>query len=202
MPSRGQGLSALRRPRKVSRRQARAARAELAAGGLSHRDQRRVRSILRTWDTVAGRRKRELRHTALAVIGGVVAMAVVGAAFAFGPAIDAARGQGTRGTFTVGYQTCSSRTGCSWVGTFQSPGGEVVPDVAYGGRLPVGTQPGTSIPAIDPGGSHEVYALHGSHTWVFDLLLMVILGAAVAFTLWISPIGLGKGEMRRRPRAA
>jgi hypothetical protein len=179
------------RPGRVSRRQARAARGELAVGGLSHREQRRLRSITRTRDIADRRRKQDVRHTAVAVIGGVIAMAVVGAAFALGPAIDAARGEGTSGTFTVSYQQCSRRVGCTWVGTFQSTGGEVVPDVAYDGSLPARALAGARVLAIYAGGS-QVYARHSSHAWLFDLVLMVLIGTAVAVLLWISPIGLGK----------
>ena len=39
---------------KVSRRQAREAREQLAAGGLSHQERRRLRSLIRARDAVAG----------------------------------------------------------------------------------------------------------------------------------------------------
>ena len=195
MPSRDQRAATSARPGNVSRQQARVARAKLAAGGLSHQEQRRLRSTSRARDRVARRRGLEARHTGLALIGGVVAMAVVAVAFALGPAIDAARGQGTDGIFTADYLSCSVRVGCQWVGTFQSPAGEVLPDVAYNGSLPDGARPGMSVPAIYTGASHRVYAPHGSHVWLFDLLLVVFVGCAVAAALWISPIGLRKQEM-------
>jgi hypothetical protein len=50
-------------------------------------------------------------------------------------------------------------------------------------------------PATDAGG-HQVYARHGSHVWVWDVLLVLVAGGAVALALWVSPVGL------RRRRAA
>jgi hypothetical protein len=138
----------------------------------------------------ARRRRLELRHTAIAVVGAVVAMAVVAISSGLVPAIAAARGQGMSGTFVVGYENCSVRYGCTWVGTFQASNGLEVPDVAYKGSLPPGTGQGQRIPARYPGGSSQVFALHGSHNWVMDLLLMIFVGAAVAAALWISPLGM------------
>ena len=136
------------------------------------------------------RRRLERRHTAIAVVGAVAAMAVVAISSGLVPAIAAARGQGISGTFVVGYQNCSVRYGCTWVGTFQGNNGLEVPDVAYKGSLPAGTGQGQRIPARYPDGSSQVYALHGSHSWVMDLLLVIFVGAAVAAALWISPVGM------------
>lgn len=116
-------------------------------------------------------------------------MAVVGVSFGLVPAITAARGEGTSGTFIVGYQNCSPRYGCTWIGTFEARNGVSVPDVAYEGSLPAGIGPGQRIPARHPGGSSQVFAVHGSHTWLMDLLIVVGAGLAVAAALWISPLG-------------
>ncbi|MGO9143624.1 MAG: hypothetical protein ACLP70_19615, partial [Streptosporangiaceae bacterium] len=53
--------------------------------------------------------------------------------------------------------------------------------------LPAGTPSGTAIPAIYPGGS-RVFARSGSHVWIEDALLMVLVGAAAGAALWISPL--------------
>ena len=167
MPTRGQRAGRDASLARVSRRQARAARGK---------------------EEAARRRRLERRHTVIVVVGAVAAMAVVGASFGLVPAIAAARGQGLSGTFVVGYQTCSARYGCTWIGTFEARNGVAVPDVAYEGSLPAGAGPGQSVPARYPGAS-QVYALHGSRTWVMDLLLAIGAGVAVAVALWISPLG-------------
>jgi hypothetical protein len=177
------------RSAKVSRRQAQAARAELGADGLSHQERRRLRAITRVWDEAARRRRLERRHNVIVVIGAVAAMAVVGLSFGLVPAIAAAVGQGTSGTFVVSHLTCSPRYGCTWVGTFVAGNGVAFPDVAYEGSLPAGTGQGQRIPARHTGGSNLVFGLHGSHTWIMDLLLVIGVGLAVAAALWISPLG-------------
>jgi hypothetical protein len=183
-------------PGPVSWRQARAARSKLAAGGLSRLDERRLRAIIRMRDKTARRRSLVTRRTGLAVAAGVAVMALIAAAFALGPAIAAARGQGER-------QVCWR--GCAWVGSFEAASGRVIPDVVYNGSLPSGAQPGTAIPAVDPGGSNQVFPRHGSHVWLADLLLVVLVGGAAGIALWISPIGLSRQrrrEIRRDARAA
>jgi hypothetical protein len=174
---------------KASRRQASEARQQLAAGGLSHQDRRRLRSVIRARGETARRRRLEFRHVIIAVAATVAAMLVIAASVGLVSAIEAARGQGTTGTFVVGYSSCSGRTGCLWVGTFRSPGGGTVPDVAYEGALPANPSPGSSFPAVEPGGSHRVYPPH-SLRWVTDLLATVLVGGAVGFVLWVSPLGL------------
>lgn len=125
--------------------------------------------------------------------GAIAAMAVVAAALGLVPAIEAASGQGTAGTFVVGSQVCvNHRGGCGWSGTFQSPDGVTVQHVTYDGTLPANAGGGSSIPAIEPAGaSHIVYPPHGSGAWIDDLVLMVLVGGVVGFLLWISPLGLG-----------
>jgi hypothetical protein len=83
------------------------------------------------------------------------------------------------------------------VGTFESAGSQPI-QVDYQGSLPAGADPGTSVPAIHPGGSSYVFAPHGSHARIPDLLLVVVIGAVVALVLWISPISLSR---RRKSRA-
>lgn len=149
-------------------------------------------------DRAAARQRRHLRlsHDAIVLAGALAAMAIVAVAFAIGPAISAARSDGTSGWFTNAYQQCLRRVGCSWVGTFVSEGGhQVVPGVTYDGSLPAGTTPSARIPAIYPG-LHAVFPPHGSYYWIPAILLMVLVGGAVALFLWISP--LGSGPVRAR----
>jgi len=172
-------------PAQVSWRQARQARARLAAGGLEHREQRRLLAICHAREEAARRGTLRLQHIGIAVAGAIAAMAVIAAAFGLWPAIEAARGQGTSGSFIVGYESCSR--GCTWVGSFRPGSGPVIPAVTYNGFLPVSTPAGTSIPASYLGGS-RAFARHGSHVWIEDALLMVLVGAAAGAALWISPI--------------
>ncbi len=191
MGSRSQGSRTSARSPQVSRRQAQQAREELAAGGLSHQERRRLRAVLRS-RAIAGRKRRgRLRRLAIVVVGAIVAMAITAASFGLIPAIEAARGGGVTGSFVVGNRVCSSKTGCQWAGTFYGAHGDVIPGLAYGGVLPAGDGPGSAIAARYPGGTDQVYALHGSHTWVFDLLITLVVGAAAGAALWVSPLGDG-----------
>jgi hypothetical protein len=122
-------------------------------------------------------------------------MAVVAALVGLVSAIEASSGQGAAGTFVLGNRPCiSHRGGCAWSGTFRSRDGGTVRHVAYDGTLPADAAGGSSVPAIEPGGSHIVYPPHGSHAWVSDLLLMVLIGSIVGSLLWILPVGLGERE--------
>jgi hypothetical protein len=175
----------------VSRRLARLARAQLAAGGLSHRQQRLFRAVLRERMIAVRQRRRRLRRVTIAVVGAIAAMAITGLSFGLVPAIEAARGEGITGSFVVSQEVCSSRGGCQWVGTFQAGDRAPVAGLAYGGSLPAGDGPGSSILVRYPGSSDQVYAVHASHTWVFDLLITLAIGMAVGAALWISPLGAG-----------
>ncbi len=125
----------------------------------------------------------------------MAAMAITAASFGLIPAIDAARGGGVTGSFVVSHRVCSSRTGCQWAGTFTGDNGQAIAGLAYGGIVPAGDGPGSTIAVRYPGGSAEVYALRGSHTWVPDLLITLVVGAAAGAALWITPLG----DDRRNP---
>jgi hypothetical protein len=178
----------------VNRRQAQQARAELAAGGLSHQERRRLRAVLRSRAIAGQKRRGHRRHLAIVAVGAIVAMVIAAASFGLIPAIEAAQGGGVTGSFVVSDRVCSSKTGCQWVGTFNGPHGDVVTGLAYGGVLPAGDGPGSTIAVRYPGGTDQVYALHGSHTWVFDLLITLVIGAAVGAALWVSPLGDGRRD--------
>jgi len=143
------------------------------------------------WEDAARRRRREFRHLVIVAAGAIAAMAVVAGAVGLVPAIEAASGQGTAGTFIVGNQPCFLRRGgCAWSGMFRWPDGATVQHVSYDGTLPAGAGGGSSIPAIYPGGAaHVVYPPHGSRAWLSDLLMMVLIGGLAGFLLWLSPLG-------------
>jgi hypothetical protein len=188
MPSPGKQSRSSARRVKVSRREFMLARAELAAGGLSHHDERRLRTIEHNWELASLHRHQAFRHLVITLIGVVATMVVVGAAFGIVPAIEAASGDGAAGTFVVSNQVCVRRAGCTWLGTFESPG-QVVPRVMYEGVLPVSAGPGSRFPARYPG-DNRAYARHGTHTWAWDVLYMVVISGAVGFLLWVSPLGM------------
>jgi hypothetical protein len=189
MSSRRQHRGTPARPQELSRRQAQQARAELAAGGLSHQERRRLRRLLQLRADAARRQRGRLRHLAIVATGAVVAMAIAALSFGLVPAIEAAVGGGATGSFVVSHRVCSAKVGCQWVGTFTAANGTVTSGLGYGGLLPGGDGPGSTIAVRYAGGTDQVYALHGSHTWVFDLLITLVIGAAAGGALWISPLG-------------
>jgi hypothetical protein len=189
MGSRSQRTGAPARRRQASRRPAEQAREEPDADGLSRQERRSKRAVLRSRADAARRRRGRRRHLTIAVVGAVAAMAITALSFGLGPAIDAATGGGVTGSFVVSHRVCSAKTGCQWVGTFRGSDGEVIGGLAYGGLLPAGDGPGSVIAVRYPGGTDQVYALRGSHTWVFDLLITLVIGGAVGAALWISPLG-------------
>ena len=130
MPDQHQHHDPHARQQKVTRSRAHQAREQLAAGGLSHQERRQLRAVTRVRDMVARRRRTEFRHVIIVAAGAIAAMAIVAAASGLIPAIEAAGGQGTAGTFVVGNQACLPRRGgCAWSGTFQSPGGGLIQHV-------------------------------------------------------------------------
>jgi hypothetical protein len=177
---------------KARRRAARLAHAELDAGGLPNHDQRRLEAITGTRQQTSRRRRPEFRHFTIAVLSGVAVMAVTGAALGLVPAIEAAGGNGTIGTFVVSSQPCLLRRGgCEYTGTFEAPGGEAVSHVAYMGSLPAGAGGGSRIPARYAG-DQQAYPMRGSRTWAVDLVFMLLIGSVVGFLVWLLPVGLGQ----------
>jgi hypothetical protein len=174
----------------ASHRQAQQAQAQLAAGGLSHAEQRRLHAVLQAREESSRRRRRHQKRLVIVLTGAIAAMAIGAVAFGLIPAIDAALGGGVTGKFTVQNQVCVRRAGCQWVGTFQPRKGSAIAGLAYGGTMPDSDGPGSVIPARHPAGKY-VYALHGTHTWVQDLLITLVIGTAVGFLIWVSPLGAG-----------
>jgi hypothetical protein len=197
MSSRSQRSGAPARPTKVSRRQVQEARAELAAGGLSHDERRRLHSIIRVREKTERLRSGKRRHMVIVVAGALVAMAVVAVTSGLIPVIAAASGHGTDGSFVFGYQRCSMVGGrgtiCMWVGSFQGRNGVTIKDVTYAGNL-YAAAPQQRIAARYFSG--QAYPAQGSHTWLTGILLVIFVGAIVAAFLWLTPLGT-----RRRSRS-
>jgi hypothetical protein len=77
----------------------------------------------------------------------------------------------------------------------------VLPNVTYQGDLAMDTIPGTRIPARYTG-YHQAYALRSSHTWAWDALIMLLIGGAVGFLLWLTPVGMGQRSDTTDPHGA
>jgi len=174
---------------KARRRAARLAHAEPDAGGLPNHDERRAQGITGTQKQTSRARRPEFRHVLITVVIAVAVMAVAGAALGLVPAIEAADGNGTIGTFSVGSQLCiPHRGGCAYTGTFRAPDGTEVSHVAYEGSLPAGA---SSFPARYTG-YQQAYPLDGSRGWAVDLMFMILIGGVVSFLVWLLPVGLGQ----------
>jgi hypothetical protein len=187
------------RKRKVGKKQADEARQQLAAGGgLSHQERRQLRSVANARDALARRRRGEFRHIVIIAAGALAGMAIVGAALGLPAALEASSGEGMAGTFIVENQPpcLNHRVGCLPAGIFRSKNGVTIQHVGFAGTLPSFAPPGTSIPAVDPGGSNTAYPPRDSATWVHDVLWMVLVGTIVGSLLWLFPIGTSERELR------
>lgn len=191
MASRIQRSGSSARPAKVGRRQAQEARAELAAGGLSHDERRRLHSIIRVREEAESRGSGRRRHGVIVVSGALVVMAVVAATSGLIPAIATASGHGTNGFFVLGHQRCSLATGrtsmCMWVGSFQERNGVTIGNVTYAGKMPATVAPAQRIAARYYSG--QAYPRQGSHAWLTGIVLVIFVGAVVAAFLWLTPLG-------------
>ncbi len=174
----------------VSRRQAQEAHARLAAEGLSHQERRRLHAVVQAREESARLWRQRLKHLAIVAACAIAVMAIVGAVSGLPSAVDAAMGKGVTGSFTLSRSVCVHKGPCEWLGTFQPRDGSAASNLAYGGTLPAADGPGSVVAARYPGGSY-VYAVRGTHTWVLDLLLMLLVGAIVGFFVWLSPLGTG-----------
>lgn len=156
---------------------------------------REIRRAYRRWQRThrASRLKRfDLGRIRIAV--GVVALAaLIGASINIWPAIQVARGVGTRGVWIATHQVCG-QSGCGWLGEFRLLDGKVLLAHAdFAGSLPQ-VAVGTAIPARYPGASDFVYPLRGSHRWVVLLIVMI---ASVAILIWLCSHFM-VGYIRRR----
>jgi hypothetical protein len=132
------------------------------------------------------------RHSAFSVT-----LATAAAAFLLllsvpnlGPALRAARAEGTAGTFTAGRTTCVLHLGhqsCSWYGTFRSAAGVRTGIILYGAGKDA-LRPGERLAAVDVGRPGRVYA-GPSREWVATAL-MLLAGAVLLVPLGRRVIGL------------
>ncbi|MEU4565870.1 hypothetical protein [Micromonospora sp. NPDC023956] len=111
----------------------------------------------------------------LALLGLALAVPDVAAAW------RARSGDGTSGTFTARYETCSRN--CTWHGDFV-PDGDGAPRndvIVYDG--PDGLTPGATVAARDTGARRGVFAAQGGSTWLLFTGLAV--GGALAAIGWV-----------------
>jgi membrane protein implicated in regulation of membrane protease activity len=181
---------------RISWREASAARGKLTGGYLLTPEERLC--LLRICQARWRYTDRLYRRAFVGFIGFFSAGLLAIGALGLGPAIRAARGEGTRGVFTARTLSCD-RT-CSWTGTFTAGNRQVWPDVMYDGALPPATHPGSIVPALYPGGSNDVFAVRGSTAWRIYAVLMPAASAGVLASLWFGPIRYLR--LRRNDRSA
>jgi hypothetical protein len=96
-----------------------------------------------------------------------------------GPALRAAHGDGTRGTWIAEQCTGGKSGECAWYGEFVLPNGTVaLPYVKYAGTVTPGYT-GQTLPALDSGATDEVYPVGGTDRWILDVLGVVAGGLAL-----------------------
>jgi hypothetical protein len=95
-----------------------------------------------------------------------------------GPALRAARGAGTRGTWVA--EQCDGSPGeCTWYGEFVLPDGTIAQrHVEYTGTVTPGYA-GQTLPALDSGADGEVYPVSGTDRWINDVIGVTAGGLAL-----------------------
>jgi len=123
----------------------------------------------------------------LCLVGLLSVIALTVSLLRLGPAIDAARGDGVRGVFLAQALSCSKS--CQWAGTFTSAD-QIVHGVVYEDSLPPSTHPGSTVPALYPGGPDlkAVFAVRGSTAWIAYVVLLFGGAIALSASLWRGPI--------------
>ncbi|RBQ17450.1 hypothetical protein DP939_23955 [Spongiactinospora rosea] len=113
-----------------------------------------------------------------------------------GPALAAARGDGTPGTFTAAQVECISHPGheqCTWMGEFRSDDGTVRrAGIGFYGSDRAMFAPGRHSRAFDTGRPGHVYGPGGSNEWIVVALLMA---AGAALAAW--PLVRRRGRARQ-----
>jgi hypothetical protein len=132
------------------------------------------------------------------IVWGASLIAAVGigvlAALYLAPALRAANGEGTHGTW-VAQRCVAARGSCTWSGEFLRADGTVVlAHARYTGDL-TGVHPGWRTPALDSGASDEVYPAHGSTRWEHD-----VIGLAASFAAVVALLARAYAVRRRRRR--
>ncbi len=130
------------------------------------------------------------------LIGAASVLVLLASVLGLGPALRAARGEGVRGEFTAQTLTCGKI--CMWTGIFTSDTGQVLTDVSYDDKLSAGTRPGSVVPALYPGGSSEVFAVHDSVAWHLYLVFIPLGVAGLIGSLWLGPIAYLRRKSGKR----
>lgn len=106
------------------------------------------------------------------VIGLLSLLLLFGTATHIGPAIRAGLHDGTRGEWVATGKKCA-HSACLWEGKFVSGGRVLLTGAQYEGQMPQVVHAGTSVAALDTGGS-TVFPANGSDLWISLLVAMVI----------------------------
>lgn len=117
-----------------------------------------------------------------------------------GPAIDAAHGTGTVGTFHVTSRLCKNSHNCTLRGNFASDNGLIKRmDVRWLDGATAKVNVGDDLRALDAGDRAGVFRPTGSHEWILILSLILFGGLlAVGLLCWVS-VQLVLWLRRRRP---
>lgn len=143
-------------------------------------DERPAR-IRREWNEASHPRPRRpvpLRARLLFGIGLLVHAGII-----VGPAVSAAEGHGTRGYFVAQTLSCSRR-GCTWIGQFGLPGGQVTRSGVTFDGSESGMHAGSVVPALDTGDLTGVFPRHGDDKWLQALAEGVVGTVVIGRTTW------------------
>ncbi|MFG1709425.1 hypothetical protein ACFLIM_40170 [Nonomuraea sp. M3C6] len=118
---------------------------------------------------------------AVIMVGGLTLLLL--GAYLAGPALAAARGDGTQGTFTAVRAECfehhPGKQLCTWLGDFRSDDGKVLRKgmTLYDSEQDLLTV-GRTVHAFDTGRPDRVYGEGGSREWV-TVVILIVLGAGL-----------------------
>jgi hypothetical protein len=149
-------------------------------GGRQILDER-AENIRRDWQKASRPRPRRPVPLRARLFFGIVLL--VHASIIVGPAVSAAEGHGTSGYFVAQTQSCG-RHGCTWIGQFRLPGGQITRSgVTFDGDES-GMRAGSVVPALDSGDLTGVFPRHGDDSWLLALAEGVIGIGVVSRATW------------------
>ncbi|MEN3534820.1 hypothetical protein AAH991_06890 [Microbispora sp. ZYX-F-249] len=98
-----------------------------------------------------------------------------------GPALQAAKGEGIRGTLTIETRNC--RKGCDWSGEFVSSDGRLRVADVHTDDLNHKTQVGDRVAVLYVG--DKAYAPEGSTEWLGWVVAMLVGVTIMGWTIWV-----------------